>query len=214
MYVKDKNNRITLRLNDSQFSFVKSMSDVLGVSPSDFLRMVINTAMASNKMATNVVTTIASLGGLMDVRTTKPISTISFNTPDYLAVKLSELTQAKILSFWAFIPHLPEDDEGGKKEHIHVYIEPSKMVQTDDIRHELRQPDPNQPNMLLGCLPFKSSNFGNWYLYGLHDPLIWQVKDKVASTTINTNKLLLMTPIILLLTPVRLICYQFPHIKH
>lgn len=106
----------------------------------------------------------------MDVRTTKPISTISFNTPDYLAIKLSELTQAKILSFWAFIPHLPEDDEGGKKEHIHVYIEPSKMVQTDDIRHELRQPDPNQPDMLLGCLPFKSSNFGNWYLYGLHDP--------------------------------------------
>jgi hypothetical protein len=64
MYVKDKNNRITLRLNDSQFSFVKSMSDVLGVSPSDFLRMVINTAMASNKMATNVVTTMSMLGGV------------------------------------------------------------------------------------------------------------------------------------------------------
>lgn len=64
MYVKDKNNRITLRLNDSQFTFVKSMSDVLGVSPSDFLRMVINTAMASNKIATNVVTTMAMIGGV------------------------------------------------------------------------------------------------------------------------------------------------------
>jgi negative regulator of replication initiation len=64
MYVKDKNNRITLRLNDSQFSFVKSMSDVLGESPSDFLRMVINTAMASSKMATKVVTTMSMLGGV------------------------------------------------------------------------------------------------------------------------------------------------------
>lgn len=55
MYVKDKSNRITLRLNDSQFSFVKSMSDILGVSPSDFLRMVINTAMASNQASINVL---------------------------------------------------------------------------------------------------------------------------------------------------------------
>lgn len=49
MYTKDKSNRITLRLNLEQFSFVKDNSDVLGVSPSDFLRMVINSAMASAK---------------------------------------------------------------------------------------------------------------------------------------------------------------------
>lgn len=105
----------------------------------------------------------------MGVRTTKPISTISFNTADYLAIKLTELTKAKIITFWAFMQHLPEDDEGGKKEHIHLYVEPSKMVQTDDIRIEFRQVVPNQDG-LLGCLPFKSSNFGNWYLYSLHDP--------------------------------------------
>jgi uncharacterized protein (DUF1778 family) len=43
--IKDKTNRITLRLNDKQFNFVKASADVLGVSPSEFLRMVINSTM-------------------------------------------------------------------------------------------------------------------------------------------------------------------------
>lgn len=59
MYTKDKSNRITLRLNDEQFAFVKQNADVLGVSPSDFLRMVVNAAMATAKM-----TSIKFEGGL------------------------------------------------------------------------------------------------------------------------------------------------------
>lgn len=51
MYTKDKSNRITLRLNDQQFEFVKRSADVLGVSPSDFLRMVVNLSMASSQMS-------------------------------------------------------------------------------------------------------------------------------------------------------------------
>lgn len=51
MYTKDKTNRITLRLNDEQFAFVKSQADILGVSPSDFLRMVVNAALATTTMA-------------------------------------------------------------------------------------------------------------------------------------------------------------------
>lgn len=51
MYTKDKCNRITLRLNDDQFEFVKSNADVLGVSPSEFLRIVINTTMSTTKTA-------------------------------------------------------------------------------------------------------------------------------------------------------------------
>lgn len=54
MYLKDKTNRITLRLNEQQFGFVKNMADVLGVAPSDFLRMVINTAMSTTKMTSNM----------------------------------------------------------------------------------------------------------------------------------------------------------------
>lgn len=49
MYQKDKSNRITLRLNEEQFSFVKEQSDTLGVSPSEFLRMVVNASLATSK---------------------------------------------------------------------------------------------------------------------------------------------------------------------
>ncbi len=45
MNMKDKTNRITLRLNDEQFTFIKNSADVLGVSPSEFLRMVVNSTM-------------------------------------------------------------------------------------------------------------------------------------------------------------------------
>ena len=51
MYTKDKSNRITLRLNDEQFEFVKCNADILGVSPSEFLRMVVNSSMALAKAA-------------------------------------------------------------------------------------------------------------------------------------------------------------------
>ena len=68
------------------------------------------------------------------MRTTKPIATISFNTPEYLKLKLDELTKAKKIAFWAYIVHQPEDDEAGNKVHMHVYIEPSAMVQTEDLR--------------------------------------------------------------------------------
>lgn len=45
LHTNDKRNRITLRLNDEQFSFVKTTAEVLGVSPSEFLRMVVNASM-------------------------------------------------------------------------------------------------------------------------------------------------------------------------
>lgn len=58
MYTKDKVNRITLRLNEQQFEFVKRSADLLGVSPSDFLRMVVNMSMASSKMADEQISEI------------------------------------------------------------------------------------------------------------------------------------------------------------
>lgn len=103
------------------------------------------------------------------MKTTKPIATISFNTPAFLELKLNELLRAGKISFWAFVPHKPEDDEAGKKEHSHLYVEPSKMMQTDDLKSELKEYDPDHPDKPRGCLTFKSSKFDPWYLYGLHD---------------------------------------------
>lgn len=45
LHTNDKRHRITLRLNDEQFSFVKTTAEILGVSPSEFLRMVVNASM-------------------------------------------------------------------------------------------------------------------------------------------------------------------------
>lgn len=104
------------------------------------------------------------------MRTTKPISTISFNTTAYLTLKLEEFRRAGRISFWALILHKPEDDEGGKKPHHHVYVEPSKMLQTDDLKADLRELDPQRPDKPLGCLTFTFSKFGDWYMYALHDP--------------------------------------------
>lgn len=103
------------------------------------------------------------------MRTSKPISTISYNSEQYLQFKLEELRKAKVIEFWAFIYHQREKDEA--KDHRHVLIFPAKMLQTMDLESELKEPDLKHPGMPpLGVIPFKSSKFDDWYLYGIHDP--------------------------------------------
>lgn len=103
------------------------------------------------------------------MRTRNPISTISFNTKEYLILKLNEFVKAKKLSFWVAIKHKPEDDEGGAKEHFHVFAIPSKQLQTDDLRDDLKEFDPFFPGKPRGCLMFFSSKYNDWCLYALHD---------------------------------------------
>ena len=55
MYLKDKNHRITLRLNDNQFEFIRINCDVLGVSPSDYLRMRVNSFMTISQAGQDAV---------------------------------------------------------------------------------------------------------------------------------------------------------------
>lgn len=104
------------------------------------------------------------------MKTRLPISTISYNTPAFLRQKLQELQSAKIISEWHFIEHEPEDDEGGKRKHIHLWLEPAKSIQTEDLVSEMIELDPEKPDKPRKCLPFRiSKNFGDWYLYGIHD---------------------------------------------
>lgn len=103
------------------------------------------------------------------MNTAKPISTISFNTPEFLKLALDDLIDAGILSFYAYIVHKPEDDEGGTKQHIHLYAEPSKRMQTDNLKEHLAEFDPDKPDKPKGCISWISSKFDHWYLYALHD---------------------------------------------
>ena len=41
--------RVTLRLNDEQFEFLQKIANIFGVSPSDYLRMNLNTQLVATK---------------------------------------------------------------------------------------------------------------------------------------------------------------------
>lgn len=103
------------------------------------------------------------------MRTSKPISTISFNSSAYLAEVLKNLKAKGVISFFAFITHKPEEDEAGKKWHNHLYIEPSKLLQTDDLKVEFNEFDPNNPLKPKSVISWVNSKFDPWYLYALHD---------------------------------------------
>lgn len=49
MYDKDKRTRITVRLTEKQFVYVKTSADMYGVSPAEFVRMAINAMIFTNE---------------------------------------------------------------------------------------------------------------------------------------------------------------------
>lgn len=102
------------------------------------------------------------------MKTSKPFSTISYNSEQFLYVKLLELVKRRKIDFFAFVHHLPEEDE--KKEHKHLYIVPNGKLDTDEVIEYLLELDPSRPADPLGCIRPKSSKFGDWYLYSQHDP--------------------------------------------
>lgn len=101
------------------------------------------------------------------MKTIKPTSTISYNSFGFLKGTLERLTKNGIIKFWAFIEHLPEEDEN--KAHYHVYIEPADRLDTNWLKTQFLETDPNNPEKPLGCMPFDPSKFTDWYWYGLHD---------------------------------------------
>lgn len=104
--------------------------------------------------------------------TAQPISTISYNTQQFLLYTLNKLTDAKVLQFWAFIPHKGEYDDILKitdKNHIHLYMEPNRRVDTVELLDNFTEVDPNN-TLPLKCTVIRHSVFAEWYLYNLHDP--------------------------------------------
>lgn len=101
------------------------------------------------------------------MNTMKPLSTISYNTESFLVKKLNELVKARVISCWFYIVHQPEEDE--KKQHIHLYMEPNKKVNTMDLSDEFIQRVKGEklPRKVIDMRP---SKFDDWFLYALHDP--------------------------------------------
>ena len=102
------------------------------------------------------------------MRTSKAFATISYNTTDFLKLKLGELVERGVLDFWAFVDHLPEIDE--KKAHKHLFCVPSKLFECSTLIEYLKEIDLNNPNEKpLTCIACRSSKFGDWFLYCCHD---------------------------------------------
>lgn len=99
------------------------------------------------------------------MRTSKPISTISYNTENFLRHQLNELVKNHRISDYMYIKHDAEQDE--KKDHIHVWIKPNTLVDTMDLQTFLTEltPDNVKP---LKCIDFRTSNTDEWILYCQH----------------------------------------------
>lgn len=110
----------------------------------------------------------------MDVKTTKPISSISWNSLQYLVDRLEELRKAHLIAFWVLIQHHAEDDE--KKDHIHFYVEPNRSIDTEVLRENFIELVPNQKP--LGVNKFQKSDFKNWLWYCLHDKVYLASKNE------------------------------------
>jgi hypothetical protein len=120
------------------------------------------------------------------MRTSKPFSMISYNTKEFLIEKLNELRQVGLIQFWAFIEHLPEDDE--KKAHKHMYIIPAKLIDTQRIEKALQEIDLNDLTAKpLGAIFPQSSKFDDWYLYSLHDRKYLAFKGQKRKYHYNDN---------------------------
>ena len=97
--------------------------------------------------------------------TQKPISTISYNTEDFLKEKLDLWVHNHIIQTYMYICHKGED---GDKDHIHLRIEPNKKLDPMDLMEELREFKIGEKKP-LGCRPFRPSTEEDWFLYAVHD---------------------------------------------
>lgn len=103
------------------------------------------------------------------MKTSQMISTISYNTKDFLQVKLNELVQLGVIDFWCAIFHKKEKDES--KDHTHLFMIPNHKLDTVDLNEYLTEPVSGQ--LPLGCTVYwkivQKGHIYDWFLYVLHD---------------------------------------------
>lgn len=104
--------------------------------------------------------------------TNKPISTISYNTEEFLHNTLESWVSSHLIQCYMYIHHKGED---GDKDHFHVRIEPNRRLDKMDLTAWLKEPDPNHSKP-LGCRPWRDSKEEDWFLYVIHDPQYLKIK--------------------------------------
>lgn len=97
--------------------------------------------------------------------TIQPISTVSYNTEEFLLNKLNELYSAHIIREWYYIKHKGED---GDKDHIHLRIVPNRRLDPMEFQDELKEYT-SKHSKPLGCIGIRYSKEEDWLLYVVHD---------------------------------------------
>lgn len=100
------------------------------------------------------------------MRTSKPISTISYNSREFLQARLDELIQSKRICDYMYIQHEREEDE--KKQHIHLWIKPNTLIDTMDLQRHFLELDVQNPMKPKKCIDFRPSVVDDWILYNQH----------------------------------------------
>lgn len=101
------------------------------------------------------------------MKTSKPFATISYNSIPFLRSKLDDFVAGRIIDFYAFIDHYPEEDE--TKAHRHLFVIPNGRLDTDSFFDQFLEVDPDTPDLPFRCIKARPSKFQDWYLYCLHD---------------------------------------------
>lgn len=124
------------------------------------------------------------------MRTSKPISTISYNSKEYLIEILNKLVNRNVIAFWCAIKHIGEtlDDGTVEKDHIHVYIEPNVPIDSMDIQKQTCEYDPSHPNKPLKCIDFRPSKWDDWVWYCLHNELYLRSKVEFRQYTYTKDE--------------------------
>lgn len=105
------------------------------------------------------------------MQTSKPISTISYNSESYLKYTLDYLLKSHVIDFYCYIFHLGENDGFGEKEkdHYHLFLIPNHRINTSLLDEQFLEIDPNHEKPLR-CITWQTSKSDDWILYVLHDP--------------------------------------------
>lgn len=101
------------------------------------------------------------------MKTSKPVSTISYNTEPFLKMKIEQWKSQGFIEFAMYIKHKAESND--KKDHFHVYLKPQKQIQTFDLEQSSLEfvSDNEKP---LKCMDFRiSSSEYDWIMYAIHD---------------------------------------------
>lgn len=109
------------------------------------------------------------------MRTKQNVSTICYNTTEYLKFQLDELIESGFIDFYAFVKHKKECEE--KKDHIHLFAMPSKQIETSFLNVRLTQKINEEYTGSCGIWhTVGKNNISDWLLYALHDPVYLRLK--------------------------------------